>query len=365
MIAHDNNSERLTVLRNQQWSISSLAKASDGLIVELYSYDVFGKRTILAANGTTVRTTSSYNNPYGYTSRRHDEESGLMYYRARYYDPETSEFVSQDPMEYVDGASVYRGYFLIRGIDPFGLLSLSSETEATWPENRERTTVGVGEYIVITAEGTLGCEVVSWRSWGDAVNHRFTHPTDKDETIRWFAGEREGTVRITVADDCGCEATINFTVIEPSGVRIRRVNKRVRHTNGLPSAGFLGQPKILPTTVSFGGIEVREQVAEGVGTGIFSVLNGDQHPLGKWNPVNDDNDTSRPDRIFSGEISDFNFTAGTFTWAIPWEFRVGRGGAKRFTTVNHVATVTETGQMTMSKGGASVSAEINDPSSGY
>ncbi len=123
MIAHDNNAELLTVLRNQQWSIYGLTKASDGTIAELYSYDVFGNRTILAANGTTVRTSSSYNNPYGYTSRRHDDESGLMYYRARYYDPETGEFITKDPMEMVDGASVYRGYFVPSESDPDGLLA--------------------------------------------------------------------------------------------------------------------------------------------------------------------------------------------------------------------------------------------------
>ncbi len=120
MIAHDNNSERLTVLRNQQWSISGLTKASDGSIAELYSYDVFGNRTILEANGATVRTSSSYNNPYGHTSRRHDDESGLIYYRARYYDPDNGEFVTQDPLEYVDGASLYRGYFGLNGVDPLG-----------------------------------------------------------------------------------------------------------------------------------------------------------------------------------------------------------------------------------------------------
>ncbi len=121
LIAHDNNSERLNVLRNQQWSIAGLTKSSDGTIAELYSYDIFGNRTILAANGTTVRSASSYSNPYGYTSRRHDEESGLMYYRARYYDPETSEFVSQDPLGQIDGASTYRGYFAQNAVDPTGM----------------------------------------------------------------------------------------------------------------------------------------------------------------------------------------------------------------------------------------------------
>ncbi len=121
MIAHDNNSERLNVLRNQQWSVTGLTKDSDGSVAELYSYDVFGKRTILAANGTTVRTTSSYSNPYGYTSRRHDEESGLMFYRARYYDPHTGEFISHDPLGYVDGMSLYRAYMGLAFVDPAGL----------------------------------------------------------------------------------------------------------------------------------------------------------------------------------------------------------------------------------------------------
>ena len=43
-----------------------------------------------------------------------------MYFRARHYDPTTGEFVSQDPLEYVDGMSLYRGYFVPGGIDPSG-----------------------------------------------------------------------------------------------------------------------------------------------------------------------------------------------------------------------------------------------------
>jgi hypothetical protein len=43
-----------------------------------------------------------------------------MYYRARYYDPETGEFVSQDPLDYVDGMSQYRGYFVPGAVDSSG-----------------------------------------------------------------------------------------------------------------------------------------------------------------------------------------------------------------------------------------------------
>ena len=44
-----------------------------------------------------------------------------MYFRARYYDPATGEFISRDPLGYVDGMSLYRGYFVPGGVDPSGL----------------------------------------------------------------------------------------------------------------------------------------------------------------------------------------------------------------------------------------------------
>ena len=87
------------VTRNRQWSITALHDLANGNIVERYAYEMTGKRTIYAANGTTVRTTSSYGNHFGYTNRWHDEESGLMYFRARYFNPLTGEFLSRDPME--------------------------------------------------------------------------------------------------------------------------------------------------------------------------------------------------------------------------------------------------------------------------
>ena len=63
---------------------------------------------------------STIDNEYTYTGRRLDP-SGLMYFRARYYSPQLGQFISRDPLGYVDGVSQYRGYFVPNGMDPFGL----------------------------------------------------------------------------------------------------------------------------------------------------------------------------------------------------------------------------------------------------
>ena len=46
-------------------------------------------------------------NPYIYTGRRLDAETGLVYYRARYYDPGLGRFIGRDPIGYSGGVSLY------------------------------------------------------------------------------------------------------------------------------------------------------------------------------------------------------------------------------------------------------------------
>ena len=59
----------------------------------------------------TFTAASTVNNPYLFTGRRLDAESGLYYFRARYHDPNLGRFISRDPMQYVDGHSLYAAYF--------------------------------------------------------------------------------------------------------------------------------------------------------------------------------------------------------------------------------------------------------------
>jgi RHS repeat-associated protein len=62
--------------------------------------------------------------PYTYTGREFDSESGLYYYRARFYDPTTGRFLQKDPIGYKgSGVNLYTYAFSnpINLNDPLGL----------------------------------------------------------------------------------------------------------------------------------------------------------------------------------------------------------------------------------------------------
>jgi RHS repeat-associated protein len=109
-------------------SVTHVTGPDEG-VVESYEYEPYGATTIKDQGGSTV-STSPIGNPFMYTGRRLDEETGLYYYRACHYSPTLKRFVQRDPLEYVDGpnAHAYTGARPTRNIDPLGLSAIGQQS---------------------------------------------------------------------------------------------------------------------------------------------------------------------------------------------------------------------------------------------
>jgi RHS repeat-associated protein len=91
-----------------------------GTAVQLYEYSVYGQVSASDPN---------HPNRFMFTGREFDKDTGLYYYRARYYNPEIGRFLQTDPIGYGDGMNWYAycknnpiGY-----IDPSGLCDICGD----------------------------------------------------------------------------------------------------------------------------------------------------------------------------------------------------------------------------------------------
>jgi RHS repeat-associated protein len=96
-------------------SITQITDATSSIVAS-YVYSAFGE--IIAQSGGLA-------NSYTYTGREYDPESGLYYYRARYYDAKIGRFLQTDPIGFGGGDVNLYGYVQnnpINRVDPWGLM---------------------------------------------------------------------------------------------------------------------------------------------------------------------------------------------------------------------------------------------------
>jgi RHS repeat-associated protein len=86
---------------------------------------------VYAAPNPGVTSSSATRNHLGFHGHGFDSETGLMYFRNRYYDPETARFLTGDPIGFVDCPSLYAyaGNSPANYSDPLGLLLRTGNSE--------------------------------------------------------------------------------------------------------------------------------------------------------------------------------------------------------------------------------------------
>ena len=121
-------------------ALGSVVALSDsyGDSCQSYEYSAFGE--VWASDPNFIA------NPYMFTGRRFDYETGLYYYRARYYNPYIGRFLQTDPVGYGDGINwyAYCGNNPLNFVDPSGLYSVEVKIplEVIWHQSSVGASIG-------------------------------------------------------------------------------------------------------------------------------------------------------------------------------------------------------------------------------
>jgi len=202
-------------------SVRGLMNNSSTLIDAL-SYDAYGN--------VTSETSPSNGDRYAYTGRERDVETGLQYNRARWYDPATGRWLSQDPLGFDAGDSNLYRYVNNQATvasDPSGLENFDGGTItfSAVPVKAEKLLVWVG--IVKMADVTPGGK-------DTALAKTFVN--------KILESQKEGP---TIAVGAGLEANFPATISDPKEAKYYFFRQRIK----VQSQGK--DPKKLPPSHDF------------------------------------------------------------------------------------------------------------------
>ena len=114
-------------LHDHRGNISLLINPETGALAEYYRYSAFGEEEIFGANLEKISVSRNIsNNPWRFSSKRTDAETGLVYFGRRYYDPTIGKWLTQDPLGHKAGPNLY-AYVLNNPLTHFDLYGLIDE----------------------------------------------------------------------------------------------------------------------------------------------------------------------------------------------------------------------------------------------
>jgi RHS repeat-associated protein len=157
-----------------------------------YTYDAFGND----APPEPPAPPSSVTNPFRYTGRELDSETGLYYYRARYYDAATGRFLSEDPTGLRSGVNfyAYTANDPINRTDPTGLKECDCTKASPLPASSPICdSYGNETYLGVSLKCFCKCAGDSaWsqkvRGWLACEHDKGTNPYAAHETCYRAAG---------------------------------------------------------------------------------------------------------------------------------------------------------------------------------
>jgi len=202
-------------------SVSSLSNPS-GVLANTYSYDSYGKLT--ASMGTLA-------NPFQYTGREFDSETGIYEYRSRYYDQNVGRFLSEDPLRFKAGANIRQDPFHFRAGADFYVYAFNSPLRWRDPDGKKVEWGMLGNlvsWLKCLIYGGVGGPTIAQTSQGiggmnyDAIlNNAIANQQSTGTTSAFVSNQnlkqgcKENRNIIPIAQDCGSAAVFGVSAVSP------------------------------------------------------------------------------------------------------------------------------------------------------
>lgn len=117
LISQDDGTDRVYYQVDGLGSTRNITDSNGDVVVE-YTFDAYGN---------LINQVGDSENNYLFTGEQFDNEIGLNYNRARYYDPNTGRFISRDPFEGFNNQPVTLHDYLYVGNNPVNAIDPSGE----------------------------------------------------------------------------------------------------------------------------------------------------------------------------------------------------------------------------------------------
>ncbi|HET6455421.1 MAG TPA: RHS repeat-associated core domain-containing protein [Armatimonadota bacterium] len=142
----------------------------DGELLKTFDYEEFGGPHPASVAETKYTNTNAENNKLQFAGGvgHLTDDSGLIYMRARYYDPASGRFISEDPGRNGSNWYAYCGYNPVNMVDPTGQMGLMSTIVTS-------DLIGYLCYVVAAA-------FVAW-IWYEAVEGNLGNPHGGHSTL--------------------------------------------------------------------------------------------------------------------------------------------------------------------------------------
>jgi len=96
----DSSGTSYSYLYDANGNVTQVLKSSDGSVAAHYEYDPYG-------NLSSSYGEYAAENPFRFSTKYKDDETGLYYYGYRYYDPEMGRWINRDPIQELAFVSFY------------------------------------------------------------------------------------------------------------------------------------------------------------------------------------------------------------------------------------------------------------------